>query len=198
MPLFCSLARRTGILYHPLITNNWTPSLLRTITHYHGKWNWFIASPRKQHIRNWTCTPDMKMWELLGVTRTKLHFYAIQDSFPYWKFHRDQLATPAWTDRAEYLDNSMAHTEKGVDFKSVVAKILKTFRKHKLWLEPGICRILRSKFKGLGLIISQNMIQMDPTKVKAVSKWLAPKNINAIQRIVSSSNVYPLFIDNSL
>jgi hypothetical protein len=76
----------------------------------------------------------------------------------------------------------MIYTQKGTDHKAAVTGVLETLSKHQLWLKPGKCEFSRPEVEYLGLLISCNQLQMDPTKAKALSKWLPPKNVTELQR----------------
>lgn len=78
----------------------------------------------------------------------------------------------------------MVSTNKGVDHKQAVAKILNIPSKPNLYCKPEKYKCLRSKVEYLGLIIWHNQIQMKSIKLKAVAKWLAPSNINTLQKFI--------------
>jgi hypothetical protein len=89
----------------------------------------------------------------------------------------------------------MIYTGKGADHELAVDEILDVLEKHELWLKPEKCEFSKSEVEYLGLIISHNKIKMDPTKVKAVSDWPAPRTVSELQRFIGFANFYRRFID---
>ena len=47
---------------------------------------------------------------------------------------------------------------------------------HKLFLCPEKCKFHQSRIEYLGLVISENKVEMDPVKVAGVHKWPTPEN----------------------
>jgi hypothetical protein len=96
-------------------------------------------------------------------------------------FIQDILLGRIGKDVAAYLDDIMIYTQKGHNHQAVVTSVLETLSKHHLWLKPEKCEFSRSKVEYLGLLISCNRLRMDPTKVKAVTDWPAPRNVTELQ-----------------
>lgn len=111
-------------------------------------------------------------------------------------FMQDILLGRIGRDTAAYLDDIMIYTKKGVDHEEAVRSVLETLSKHTLWLKPEKCEFFRSEVEYLGLLISCNRLRMDPTKVKAVSDWPAPRNLTELQRFIGFANFYRRFIDH--
>ncbi|KAA1116677.1 hypothetical protein PGT21_050140 [Puccinia graminis f. sp. tritici] len=111
-------------------------------------------------------------------------------------FMQDILLGRIGKDTAAYLDDIMIYTQKGTDHQAAVMGVLETLSKHQLWLKPEKCEFSRPEVEYLGLLISCNRLRMDPTKVKAVSKWPPPKNVTELQRFIGFSNFYRRFIDH--
>ena len=47
---------------------------------------------------------------------------------------------------------------------------------HKLFLYPKKCEFHRRQIDYLGLVISENKVEIDPVKVTGVRNWLIPEN----------------------
>jgi hypothetical protein len=101
-------------------------------------------------------------------------------------------------DAAAYLDNIMIYTPKGTDHTAAVTSVLEILSRHNLWLKPEKCELLRPEVEYLGLVMLCNRIKMDPTKVKAVTEWPAPRNVLELQRFIGFANFYRRFINHSL
>jgi hypothetical protein len=52
----------------------------------------------------------------------------------------------------------------------------------------------KSDIKYLGLIISENKITMDLTKLAGIRNWPAPTNIKGVRSFLGFGNFYPRFI----
>ncbi|KAI7962448.1 hypothetical protein MJO28_000542 [Puccinia striiformis f. sp. tritici] len=111
-------------------------------------------------------------------------------------FMQDILLGRIGKDVAVYLDNIMIYTQKGADHEQSVSDVLETLSKHHLWLKPEKCEFSQPEVEYLGLLISCNQIRMDPSKVKAVTDWPAPKNVTELQRFIGFSDFYRRFIDH--
>ena len=99
-------------------------------------------------------------------------------------------------DTAAYLDKIMIYTQRGSNHEEAFSSILDILSKHNLWLKPEKCEFSRDEVEYLGLLISRNRLQMDPTKVKAVTDWAAPRNVTELQRFIGFANFYRRFINN--
>ena len=110
-------------------------------------------------------------------------------------FMQDILLGHIGKDVAAYLDDIMIYTKKGSDHKAAVRTVLETLSKHTLWLKPEKCEFSRKEVEYLGLLISCNRLQMDPTKFKAVTDWPPPRNVTKLQRFIGFANFYRRFID---
>jgi hypothetical protein len=100
-------------------------------------------------------------------------------------------------DITAYLDDIMVYTQEDKDHEAAVNSVLDILSCHSLWLKLEKCEFLKAEVKYLGLLIFCNRIQMDPTKVKAVTEWLAPKTITELQRFIGFSKFYRRFINQS-
>jgi len=70
-----------------------------------------------------------------------------------------------------YLNNILIFTETEEKHEQVVQRVLKVLAEHKLFLCPEKCEFHRKRIKYLGLVISENKIEMDPIKVAGVCDW---------------------------
>ncbi|KIJ13669.1 hypothetical protein PAXINDRAFT_80521, partial [Paxillus involutus ATCC 200175] len=51
---------------------------------------------------------------------------------------------------------------------------------HDLYLKLEKCKFDIKEVDYNGLILSENMIKMDPVKLEAITKWNVPENVKAI------------------
>jgi len=66
--------------------------------------------------------------------------------------------------------------------------------KHKLFLRPEKCKFHRQQIEYLGLVISENKVEMDPVKVVKVHDWPTPENRTDVQAFIGFINFYRRFI----
>jgi len=75
-----------------------------------------------------------------------------------------------------YLDNILIFTEMEKEHEQAVWRVLEVLAEHKLFLCPEKCEFHWKQIKYLGLVISENKIEMDPVKVARVYDWPIPEN----------------------
>jgi len=71
---------------------------------------------------------------------------------------------------------------------------LEILAEHKLFLCPEKCEFHWSQIKYLGLVISENKVEMDPVKVARVCEWPTPENRTDVQAFIGFVNFYRQFI----
>lgn len=69
-------------------------------------------------------------------------------------------------------------------------------RKEKLYAKFSKCEFWLREVKLLGHVISENGVQVDPTKVEAVMKWDSPKNPTEICSFLGLAGYYRCFVEN--
>jgi len=52
--------------------------------------------------------------------------------------------------------------------------VLDILEKHDLYLKPEKCEFLKKEIVYLGVIIGNNQIKMDPTKLQGITDWITP------------------------
>jgi hypothetical protein len=72
--------------------------------------------------------------------------------------------------------------------------VLGRLAKHELFLRPEKCEFEKTKIEYLGLIISENHVEMDPVKVAGVAEWPEPTNKREVQSFLGFANFYRQFI----
>jgi hypothetical protein len=71
---------------------------------------------------------------------------------------------------------------------------LKRLKKHNLYLKAENCKFNVTEVEYLGLIIQENELAMDPTKLAGIKDWPAPMNIKGVQSFLGFGNFYQRFI----
>jgi len=67
-----------------------------------------------------------------------------------------------------YLDDILIFTKTEEEHEQVVQRVLEILAEHKLFLCPEKCEFHQSWIKYLGLVISENKVEMNPVKVAGV------------------------------
>jgi len=69
-----------------------------------------------------------------------------------------------------YLDDILIFMEMEEEHEQAVQRILEVLVEHKLFLRPEKCEFYRKQIEYLGLVISENKVEMDSVKVAGVCK----------------------------
>jgi len=93
-----------------------------------------------------------------------------------------------------YLDDILIFTETKEEHEQAVQKVLEVLAEHKLFLHPEKCEFHRKQIEYLGLVISENKVEMDPVKVAGVHDWPTPENRTDVQAFIGFVNFYRRFI----
>ncbi len=73
-----------------------------------------------------------------------------------------------------YLDNILLMSKTKEEHCQIMWEVLKTLRKHKLFLKAEKCEFEVLETEYLGVIISEGSIRMDPIKIKGILDWPTP------------------------
>jgi len=95
-----------------------------------------------------------------------------------------------------YLDNILIFTETEEEHKQVVQRVLEVLAEHKLFLRPEKCEFHQKQIEYLGLVISENKVEMDPVKVAGVCDWPILENRTDVQAFIGFVNFYRRFIQD--
>jgi len=93
-----------------------------------------------------------------------------------------------------YLDDILIFIETEEEHEQVVRRVLEVLVEHKLFLHPEKCEFHWKRIEYLGLVISENKVEMNPVKVAGVCNWPTPENWTDIQAFIGFVNFYRHFI----
>src|SRR5882724_6197738 len=93
-----------------------------------------------------------------------------------------------------YMDDILIFSKDLEEHRILVKKVLQQLEEEDLFLKPEKCFFEKSSIKYLGMIISQDKIQMDPAKLSAVLNWPTPKCVKDVQSFLGFRNFYWRFI----
>jgi len=75
-----------------------------------------------------------------------------------------------------YLDNILIFTEMKEEHEQAVQRVLEVLAEHKLFLHLEKCKFHWKRIEYLGLVISENKVEMDSVKIARVHDWPIPEN----------------------
>ena len=93
-----------------------------------------------------------------------------------------------------YMDNILIFTQTIEEHWDIVRWVLQILANNKLSLHPKKCKFYQTKIKYLGVILSQDSIEADPTKIKGVAQWLEPRDKREVRQFLEFCNFYYRFI----
>jgi len=73
-----------------------------------------------------------------------------------------------------YMNDILIFTQTIDEHRSIVKRVLQILANNKLSLHPKKCKFHQTKIEYLGVILSQDSIEADPTKIKEVAQWPEP------------------------
>ena len=71
---------------------------------------------------------------------------------------------------------------------------MELLEKNKLYLRADKCEFEKTTIEYLGVIISHNLVAMDPVKIAGVKDWPALTNKKEVQSFLGFTNFYRRFI----
>jgi reverse transcriptase-like protein/integrase-like protein len=74
--------------------------------------------------------------------------------------------------------------------------VLQVLREKQLYAKQSKCEFFQSEITFLGHVINAQGIKMEPSKVDAVLKWPAPKNIHELRSFLGLAGYYRRFVKN--
>jgi hypothetical protein len=93
-----------------------------------------------------------------------------------------------------YLDDILIFTKDLDEHRQITHRVLGRLAEHHLYLQPKKFEFEKTRIKYLGLVVSENRIEMDPVKVAGVADWLEPSNKREVQSFLGFANFYWRFI----
>ncbi|XP_065821877.1 uncharacterized protein lrfn4b [Labrus bergylta] len=95
-----------------------------------------------------------------------------------------------------YLDDILIFSPDEETHILHVRQVVQRLLENRLFVKAEKCEFHVSSVPFLGFVVSQDNIQMDPSKVSAVSEWPTPTNRKQVQRFLGFANFYRRFIRN--
>ena len=93
-----------------------------------------------------------------------------------------------------YLDDVLIFSDTLEEHIEHVNRVLERLRAAGLPIDIDKCEFHTQETKYLGLLISNHGIRMDPSKVRAIQEWEAPRSVKDVQSFLGFANFYRQFI----
>ncbi|XP_074265735.1 putative mitochondrial protein AtMg00860 [Silene latifolia] len=93
-----------------------------------------------------------------------------------------------------FIDDILVYYNTKEEHKEHLRIVLQTLREHQLYEKLSKFEFWLEKVAFLGHVISREGVVVDPTKIEAVSKWVAPKNVAEIRSFLGLTGYYRRFV----
>ena len=93
-----------------------------------------------------------------------------------------------------YLDDIIIFSKTVDEHKDRLRQVLDRLTMHGFKLKPSKCKLLQTKVKYLGHIISENGIETDPAKIETVKNWSTPTRVRELRAFLGFASYYRKFI----
>ncbi|KAK3506722.1 hypothetical protein QTP70_017705 [Hemibagrus guttatus] len=95
-----------------------------------------------------------------------------------------------------YIDNILVYSTSLEEHMRHVREVLSRLQRHRLFVKPEKCEFHQSTMSFLGYVITRQGVEMDVTKVQAVTEWPSPSTVKELQHFLGFANFYWWFIRN--
>jgi hypothetical protein len=93
-----------------------------------------------------------------------------------------------------FIDDILIYSKSREDHEHHLRIVLGRFRAHQLYAKLSKCEFWLEKIAFLGHILTTEGIEVDPSKVEAVSKWKQPSNVSEVRSFLGMAGYYHRFI----
>ena len=93
-----------------------------------------------------------------------------------------------------FLDDILMYSKTHKEHKEHLRLMFELLRQHSLFVKERKCVFFAEKIQYLGHIISTKGMWMDPKKVEAILRWLAPRNLQELQIFLGMSSFYKQYV----
>ena len=95
-----------------------------------------------------------------------------------------------------YLDDILIFGINKKEHRQLVKEVLKRLQENDLYAKAKKCSFEQSSIKYLGVIISENKVQMEKEKLSGVLKWPVLTKVKQVQAFLDFANFYRRFVKN--
>ncbi|KAK3515960.1 hypothetical protein QTP86_004678 [Hemibagrus guttatus] len=95
-----------------------------------------------------------------------------------------------------YIDDILVYSTSLEEHVRHVREVLSRLQRHRLFVKLEKCEFHQSPMSFLGYVITRQGVEMDVSKVQAVTEWPSPSTVKELQRFLGFANFYRRFIRN--
>jgi hypothetical protein len=93
-----------------------------------------------------------------------------------------------------FTNDILIYSKSREDHEHHLRVVLRGLRAHQLYAKLSKCEFWLEKIAFLGHILTAEEIEVDPSKVEAVSKWKQPSNVSEVRSFLGMAGYYHRFI----
>jgi hypothetical protein len=93
-----------------------------------------------------------------------------------------------------FIDDILIYSKSREDHEHHLRIVLERLRAHQLYANLSKCEFWLEKIAFLGHILTTEGIEVDPSKVEAISKWKQPSNVSEVRSFLGMVGYYRRFI----
>ena len=95
-----------------------------------------------------------------------------------------------------FIDDILVYSWSEEDHRQHLRQVLETLRSENLYAKFSKCEFWIKKLTFPGHVVSEEGIHVDPSKIKAIENWSAPKTPTKIRQFLGIVGYYRRFIQN--
>ena len=95
-----------------------------------------------------------------------------------------------------FIDDILIYSKNEEEHEEHLRLVLKKLREHKLYAKFSKCEFWLKEVGFLGHVVSGEGIAVDPSKVEAVTEWIAPTSVTEIRSFLGLAGYYRRFIES--
>jgi len=153
---------------------------------------WGFNNVRIQEGDEWKAA----FWTNRGLFEPLVMFFGLTNSPTIFQTMMNDMFTDMISEDVVvvYLDDILIFTKDLEEHRRITHRILGRLAEHQLYLRSEKCEFEKTRIEYLGLIISENKMEMDPVKIAGVAEWPEPCNKWEVQSFLGFANFYRRFI----
>ena len=94
-----------------------------------------------------------------------------------------------------YLDDILILTKTLEEHWKVVCQVMELLQQYGLSLKLEKCEFEKTSIEYLGVVVSHDLVKIDPAKVAGVGEWPTLSNKKEVQSFLGFTNLYQRFIE---
>jgi hypothetical protein len=96
-----------------------------------------------------------------------------------------------------FIDDILIYSKSHEDHEHHLRIVLGRLRAHQLYAKLSKCEFWLEKISFLGHILTAEGIEVDPSKVEAVSKWKQPSNVSEVRSFLGMADIIAVLSKDS-